>query len=134
MPVELEVVILDKDRHISDEQIMEMATIYRKETNRLLSTYQKRMNDASQQLCLQNPGLLQTIEAAREKVIAGGFQFVKGNSRSKKLQNEDDQEPVPKRPKLSQSVREKRIKEIKEDLRDLNDKIEFRHKKDYQLH
>ena len=43
------------------------------------------------------------IEAAREKVIADGFQFVKGKSRSKKLQNDDeDQEPVPKRPKLSQ--------------------------------
>ena len=49
---ELETVTLEEDRCLSDEQIMGMAIIYRKETNRPLNKYQKKINAASQQLCL----------------------------------------------------------------------------------
>lgn len=109
---------------------MEMAIIYRKETNRPLNKCQEKLNAASQQLCLRNPGLLRQrqfmIDAAREKVIAG-FQFVKGKSRSKK--GLKDEEPARKRPKLSQSLRENRIKEIEEDLGDVNDRIGFKDKR-----
>ena len=80
---ELEVVNLQDDKRLSDEEIMDMAIIYRKETNRPLFEYQ-RMNDAAQQFCLQNPGLIRKrqllIDTARERIIADGFQFVKGKS------------------------------------------------------
>lgn len=65
-----------------------MATIYKKTSSRPLSLYQKRMNEASQKICLKNPGLLRShqkmMECAREKIMDEGFQFVKGKSRSKK--------------------------------------------------
>lgn len=41
------------------DEIKEMAKIYQKETSRPLTPYQKRMNEAAQELCLQNPALLQ---------------------------------------------------------------------------
>ena len=61
-----------------------MAIIYKKESSRPLSKYQLKMNDAIH-LCLQNPGLLRKkqkilTDAARDKVIADGFQFAKGKS------------------------------------------------------
>ena len=127
---ELEVFNLEEDKRLSDEEIMDMAIIYRKETNRPLSRYQRRMNDAAQQLCLQNPGLIRKrqllIDTARERIIADGFQFVKGKSRSKKNFKDDEPIPVAKRSKLSQSFRENRIHEIEEDIRDLNDRIKFK--------
>ena len=90
------------------------------------------MNDASQQLCLQNPGLLKKrqllIDTARAKIIADGFQFVKGKSRSKRDQ-QSDEEPTPKYPKISQAIREKRMLQIEEDLQDLNDRIGFKEKR-----
>lgn len=95
---ELSVVNLEEDTSLPDEEIMEMAIIYRKESARPLSKYQKKINDAAQQLCLQNPGLLKKrqllIDTARAQIIADGFQSVKGKSRSKKDQ-QSDEEPAP---------------------------------------
>lgn len=71
------------------EEIVEKATIYRKEGVRPLTNYQKSLNNAAQTLSLKDPGLLSKrqmlIEMAREKIIGEDFQFVKGKSRSKKL-------------------------------------------------
>ena len=76
-----------------------MATIYKKETTRPLTNYQKRMNEAAQELCLANPGLLQRrkllLDAAHDKIIEGGFQFAKGKSRSRNSVNREDN-PTPK--------------------------------------
>ena len=123
---------LEEDRRLPDEEIMEMAIIYRKETARPLSKYQKKMNDTAQQLCLQNPCLLKKrqllIDTARAQIIADGFQFVKGKSRSRRDQ-QCDEEPTPKRPKFSQSFRENRMLQIEEDLQDLNDRIGFKDKR-----
>ena len=128
----LNVVNLEEDRRLPDEEIMEMAIIYRKETARPLSKYQKKMNDAAQQLCLQNPCLLKKrqllIDTARAQMITDGFQFVKGKSRSRRDQ-QCDEEPTPKRPKFSQSFRENRMLQIEEDLQDLNDRIGFKDKR-----
>ena len=83
------------------------------------------------ELCLQNPGLLRKrqalIDAARAKIIDEGFQFVKGKSRSKSVTPES--EPKPKRQKLSQEVREKRLKDIEEDTTDLKERISFKEKR-----
>ena len=77
-------------RYLGSEDIHEMAIIiYKKETTLPLTNYQKRMNQAAQELCLGNPGLLHKrkllIDAACNKIIEQGFQFVKGKSRSKKV-------------------------------------------------
>lgn len=74
-----------------------MAIIDKKESSRPLSKYQLKMNDAAVQLCLQNHGLLRKVlmDAARDKIIADGFQFAKGKPRSKSLTPEAA-EPKPK--------------------------------------
>ena len=64
------VIDLQCDRSLGEDEVKEMATIYKKTSCRPLSEYQKRMNAAAQMLCLNNPGLLRrrqmSIEA-REK-------------------------------------------------------------------
>ena len=42
---------LEEDKQLPDEEIMDIAIIYRKETSRTLSKYHKNMNKAAQQLC-----------------------------------------------------------------------------------
>lgn len=109
-----------------------MATIYKKETTRPLTNYQKRMNEAAQELCLANPGILQNrkllLDAAQEKIIDQGFQFAKGKSRSRKGANCEDK-PTPKRWKCSQTIRDQRLKDIEEDCQDLSDRISFKEKR-----
>ena len=110
-----------------------MAIIYKKESFRPLSKYQLKMNNAAIHLCLQNPGLLRKkrkilMDAARDKIIADGFQFAKGKSRSKSLTPEAA-EPKPKRQKLTQDVREKRLKDVEEDMSDLKEQIQFKERR-----
>ena len=125
-----DVEILDAHKQLRDGEIKDAAVIYKRETSRPLSNYHKKMNEAAQELCIQNPGLItkrkQLIEAARSKVIEDGFQFVKGKSRSKKgVDTTSIAEPKP-RQKTSQELRERRLKEIEEDLKDLADCIRFK--------
>lgn len=106
---------------------MEKAIIYRKQTSRPLSKYQQAINAASQEICNANPRFLlgkrkDLIEAARDKIIAEGFQFVKGKSRAKGMASDD----TPKRKKSSADVRQKRMREIEEDLKDVKDRIGFK--------
>ena len=58
------------------------------------------------------------MDDARKKIIDDGFQFVKGKSRSKK-EAVNENEHMPKRRKLNQTIREKRMKEL-EDINDQN--------------
>lgn len=110
-----------------------MATIFRKITSRPLSNYQKRINQAAIDICLKSLGMLRNrqalIEAARSKVIADGFQFVKGQSRSNKTCNDSSTEPRPKRQKVNQDVREKRVKDVGEDLSDIKERIGYKEKR-----
>ena len=91
------------------------------------------MNQAAQELCLRNPGLLPKrkllIDAARDKIIEQGFQFVKGKSHSKKCASISDDMPAPKRRKSSQDIRDQRMKEIEEECQDLSDRISFKEKR-----
>ena len=110
-----------------------MAVIYRKQNTRKLSNYHHKMNVASQDLCVVNPGLLKNkillIEKAREKIIANGFEFAKGKSRSKKGLETTKTDPPPKRRRLSMETRSRRLHDIKEDYKDLNDRIKFKEKR-----
>ena len=95
-----------------------MATIYKKEITRPLTNYQKRINEAAQELCLANPGLLQKgkllLDAARAKIIEQGFQFVKGKSRSRKDADPNQDPPATKRRKYSQDMRDQRMKDLED--------------------
>lgn len=118
---------------LCEQEIREMAVIYRKESRRKLSNYNK-MNAASQDLCVVNPGLLKNrvllIEKAREKIIADGFEFAKGKSRSKKgLETTTTRPPPLKRRRLSRETQSQRLHDIKEDYKDLNDRIKFKEKR-----
>ena len=110
-----------------------MAVIYQKERSRELSNYHKKMNAASQDLCVVNPGLLKNrvllIEKARKKIIADGFEFVKGKSRSKKSLETTTTDPPPKRRRFSKETRSRRLDDVKEDYKDLNDRIKFKEKR-----
>ena len=122
------------DNNLGIEEIKEMAKIYKKETTRPLSSYQKRINEAAQRLCVANPALLRKrkalMEEARNLIIEEGFQFVKGKSRSKKVVDlPSDDDPPVKRQKLSRDMREQRMKDIKEDCKDLTDRIKFKEKR-----
>ena len=125
----LDAPIFAEDMNIKEEQVREEARIYRKEAKRPLSSYQK-MNDAAEQICLENPSMLRKrsdlIEAARSRIIEEGFQFKKGKSRSKKLA---PSEPRSKRIKLTQHVRQTRMKNVEQDIGDIKDRISFKEKR-----
>lgn len=117
-------------KRLGEKEIKEMAIIYKKDSKRPLSNYQKRVNEAAVELCLHNPGLLHTrkilMETARAKIIEEGFQFVKGKSRSKRGVDQSDDTPSLKRRKCSQHLRDERVNIIQEDCRDLADCIRFK--------
>ena len=126
-------VTLEEHRNLGSDEIREAAIIYKKETSRPLTQYQKRMNEAAQELCLKNPGYImkrkKLMEDAREKIIADGFQFVKGKSRSKKCQDPSAVPPTPKRQKTSQTIRDQRLKDIEEDCKDIDDRIRYKERR-----
>ena len=95
----------------SAEDILEKATIYRKQNVRPLSKDHIAMNAAAQEICSANPTMLvgkrkDLIEAASKKIMEEGFQFAKGKSRSKETSDEED--VALKRRKLSVDVRNSR--------------------------
>lgn len=116
---------LEEDKQLEQEEIIEMATIYKKETSRPLTNYQKQLNKAAQSLCLENPGLLCKkrsflIETARQKIIDKGFQFKKGKTRSKKGLGEVTDSPAKRRRlKTTQEIRDRRITEIEDKVTSL---------------
>ncbi len=62
---------LDGDKGL-EEYIREAAKIYRKQTSRPLTPYQKQINECAQDICIKNPTMLRSrarlLEAAREVV------------------------------------------------------------------
>lgn len=91
--------------------------------------YQEEVNRASIDLAIEDPTLLNSrktlLKLAREKVNESGYRFKKGKSRSK-LYHTD--ESTPKRPKISEAIRETRIDELQEDIKDIVDRIGYKEK------
>ena len=71
---------------MSEEDFKQQALIYKKESVQPLSEYQKLINKAAEEICLQNPMYLRSrqkrLDAARTKVDQT-YVFKKGKSRSK---------------------------------------------------
>ena len=84
---------------------------------------------------MSNPSLLcrrgELLELAREKVMEGGYDFVKGKSRSKRLASPDDT-PRPSRVKINAELRQKRISALEEDIANLDQQIGFKEKRRQQ--
>ena len=117
----------------SEDYIREQSKFYgRNPKGKQITEYQKRVNEASEALCLSNPDLLADrnllLDTARESVNASGYQFKKGRSRSKRLNSADETEG-PKRKKISKEYRMSRIGELEERIKDLTDQIGFKVKR-----
>ena len=108
------------------------AIIYRKTTNRPLSNFQCKVNEAAIELALAQPNLVrkrgELLTKARRKVSDDGYCFKKGKSRSK-LYGTSPESVVPKRIKLDQKMRDERIKGIEEDIADISSHIAFNEKR-----
>ena len=106
------------------------------ETLRRLKTteYQKKKNQASEELCTNNPNLLSDckllLERAQDQVHRMGYAYKKGKSRSKRINPsaESDAETFPKRKKISSDIRVKQIAAIRERIADINDQLGFKQK------
>ncbi|CAM0142558.1 hypothetical protein VKS41_001918 [Umbelopsis sp. WA50703] len=72
---------------ISKQVIISHATIYGKNSTRALTPYEKAINDACIKLALSNPVLLADkgamLEHAKKKLLADGYTYKRGQSRSK---------------------------------------------------
>ena len=113
---------------ISETEICQQAKIYKKES---ISRYQSAINDAAAAICLKNPAMLtkrgDLLNLARQSVDESGFVYRKGKSRSKSFGSEAGEgAPAPKRPKISQQLRDKRKHNINEDLKCINTQIQFK--------
>ena len=106
--------------------MLENAKIFRRESSRPLTNYQKQVNEEAGLLALNNPSLLcrcgELLELAREKVMEGGYNFVKGKSRSKRLASPDDT-PRPSWAKINAKLRQKRISALEDDIANLDQQI-----------
>ncbi len=52
--------MLESDRQLEENKIRELATIYKKESVRPLSDYQRRVNEIAQEACIKNPSMLRS--------------------------------------------------------------------------
>ena len=72
-----------------EDEVFKSAMIFKKETTRPLTDYQKRINEEAGKLALTHPELLtrrgELLEKARELVVMSGYTFKKGKSRSRKF-------------------------------------------------
>ena len=68
----LQVPSLYADKVIAEAEIRKQATIYKKESLRPLSEYQRRINETAQDICVKNPTMLRSrkmlLVAAQEEV------------------------------------------------------------------
>ena len=102
----------------------EKSAIYTKNPN----DYQKAINNASFNLCYNNPSLLlenkgTLLEMAKKRVHEDGYCYKKGQTRSKILNlssHEEGEPPQPKRQKINAQERQCRIKELNEEIPGLN--------------
>ena len=107
--------------------------IYRRETKRPLSNYQKQINEAAGEIALRDPSILSSkkgrlLEAAKEEVYLSGYAFKKGRSRSKRFST-DSSSDSSKRTNLNKDIRECRIRNVNEEITDLTKRISFKEKR-----
>ena len=116
---------LEIDEGVDEEAIRKEATIYKKQSVRPLSNYQKMINS----ICVKNPSMLRSrsalFEAAKVIIVNESYQFKKGKSRSKGY----GEPSVPKRQKINRSSRLDRMKTLEDDIKNINEQISFKQKR-----
>ena len=97
------------------------------------NNYQKAINNASFNLCFNNPSLLleskgTLLEMAKKKIHEDGYCYKKGQTRSKVLNPStlEDEPPQPKRKKINTYERQRRIKELNDELSGVNRHIRIK--------
>lgn len=118
----------------SEQYIREQAHFYGRDSSKLLTPYQEKVNLAAEKLAVATPTLLHTrqklLEIARMKVDGDGYMYKKGKSRSKRLRepvsNDGESSERPKRPKSNELVRIQRISHIEETIKDINKQIGYK--------
>ena len=118
---------LDADRVLDEAEIRTLTTIYKKESLRKLTDYQKRINEVSQNICIKNPTMLRSrkklLLAAQEEVNKT-YQFKKGRSCSKHQSVQSDPGgSKPKWKKLNKDFRVERMKTIEEEIKHLKERM-----------
>ena len=116
-----------------NEEVRTKACIYGK-SGKALTKYQEKLNQFAGDLCVNNPALLadrgKLFELAKDKLHESGYMFAKGKSRSKKLNQVDEEESErPRREKIDQQERHHRIETLKEELQDTNKHIGVKDKR-----
>lgn len=124
---------LDADKKLAEAEIRELAIVYKKESLRKLTDYQKRINDVSQEICVKNPTMLRNrkkLLLACQEEVNKTYQFKKGKSRSKRLAIEGDPgSSKPKRKKLTKDFRVQRMKTIEEEVKHLKERMSYKEKR-----
>ena len=116
------------------EYVRKQAMVYGKDPRKKLTPWHTKVNDAAYELALSDPNILlqprqDLIKAAQNKVREQGYIFVKGKSRSKHTPKPDESSsPPPKRPKINETIRNKKITELQEDVKDLKDRLSYKEK------
>ena len=97
------------------------------------TNYQRAINAAGFQMCLNNPALLlekkgTLLDLAKKKVHEDGYVYKKGHTRFKILEPSscEESEPQPKRQKVNAYERQRRIKEVNEEISGLNRHIQIK--------
>ena len=116
------------------EYIRRQATVYGKDPTKKLTSWHTKVNNAAYELALTDPNMLmlpkkELVDAAQKRVRDQGYIFFKGKSRSKHIRDPVlEESPVPKRPKINEEMRSKKIVELKEDVKDLKDRLSYKEK------
>ena len=117
--------------HTTD-YIRKQAQIYGTKSDNEITPYQKRINEAATEIALQSPDLLSSrqklLELARIKVNESVYMYKKGKSRLKQFISDESLSSTPKRLKVGEAMRVKRMAELGDDIKDLNDRVYFKEK------
>lgn len=112
-------------------RIVEEATIY-KGTKRELTDFEKCVNAAAAELCLNNVDLLnqrgELLQKARKKVSDDGYTFKKGRSCSK-LYGTTEATSAPPRRRYDEELRKERLQVIDEEIGDVARIVAFKEKR-----
>ena len=107
----------------------ELLLLYKNESVRPLTNYQRRINEVAQEICLRSPSMLcnrqKLLEMARTKVDET-YQFKKGKSRSKRY---NPTLPPPKRKKITQDIRLAKMKTLEDDLKNIKERTSYKEKR-----
>ena len=120
-----------------DDEVFEKAKIFRKDSSRPLTDYQKQVNFHAGKLAIANPALLckrgELLELARTEVHESGYTYKKGKSRAKKIASTSSEKATKSsRSKISADMRHKKISSLEEQIANLSEQISFKEKRRQQ--